>query len=115
MHYRNNLAYQRIGCCRRRLNWLREIGSPSHQRFQFTFFFIKDKQLFCQNRLIVQHVDQKTERAYVITQLIKSTSGSRPHFVDFGDQHLLDAVAHTRYGMRRLVKSQQRKNAAHLR
>ena len=40
-------------------------GSP-HQGLEFSLFRVKNKQLLRQRRLVVQHVDQETQRTQVV-------------------------------------------------
>ena len=90
------------------------VAQP-HEGLEFTLFVVVNKQLFRQCRLVIQHVDQKTQRAEIVAKLIESTCRPGTLFIDFGDQHLLYTVTHAQHSLRRLFQPQNRQHTAHLR
>ena len=90
-------------------------GRTSHQRLQLTEFLIEYEQLLSQRRLVVKHVDQQSESPQIVAQTIKGSGHWREFDVDLGDEQSLDAVAHAHDRMGRLIETENRQHAAHLR
>ena len=91
-----------------------ELVRSAHDRPELAFFVVVYKELFCQRRLVVEHVNQKAQRPEVISQLIESTCGAGLLLVHIGDQHLLDTTAHAQHGLGGLIETQYRQNTTHL-
>ena len=91
------------------------IFCAPHQKLEFAFFLVIDKQFFCQHRLVIQHIDKETQSPKAVADAVKGPS--RPHLglVNFGHQHLFNAIFHARNRLGGLVQPEERKHAAHLR
>ena len=79
--------------------------STTHQRPELAFDTVVHKKFFSQRRLVIEHVNQKTQSAQVVAQLVKSTGSARALLVNFSLQHLLNAVTHAHDGLRGLVQA----------
>ena len=91
------------------------MGGTSHQRLELAGVIVVHEQLLGQRGLVVQHVDQKAQRAQVVAELVESSGGTGLLLVDLVDQHFLDGFAHPQHGLRGLVQPQHRQHATHLR
>ena len=89
--------------------------AQAHKRPELALFLVVNKELFCQCRLVIQHINQKAQRAQVVTQLIESAGCPGLTLVNFGNQHFFDAVAHAQHGLRSLLQPKNRQDTSHLR
>ena len=94
---------------------LRGAWCAAHDGLELAVFFVIDKQFFRQHRLVIQHVDQKTQRTDVIAQVLKGSCGARQFWIRFSVEHFLDTALHPKNSLAGLVQSQYRQNTAHLR
>ena len=85
----------------------------SHQALELTRFLVIGKQFPGQRTLVTQHVDEKSQCAKAIDQLVKNATAGRCQ-IHVGDQERLNAVAHAQRSDGRLIETQNRKNAPHL-
>ncbi len=84
----------------------------AHDRTEFAGVRVKHKQFLGEQRLVVQHVHQKTQCAEVVTQELKGTGVVLFRFR--GDQELY-AAAHPDDRLHRRLQTQDRQHTAHLR
>ena len=105
VHHRNNFPRQQIALPCFCGNGAGGVLRTAHQRPEFAFFFIVNKQLLGQRGLVIEHINQKTQRANVVAQMIKCAGSPGPQLVHFSDKHLLDTLAHAQNRLRGLVQS----------
>ena len=63
----------------------------SHQGFKLAFFLVIGKQLLCQCRLIIEHVNQETERAEIVSKMLESFSHLKRLRINFRIEQMLNA------------------------
>ena len=114
LHHRQQLLRQLVAARHRRPGILAGANT-AHHGLELALHIVVNKQLLGQHRLIVEHVNQKTQGTEVVAKLLKSSGRPGQLLVHFGHQHLLHAVAHAQHRLGSLIQAQNRKNAAHLR
>ena len=86
----------------------------AHDWFELIFVLVIDKQFFCQHRLVIKHVDQKTQGAQIVAEMLKNASDLSRFLVNLSFEHLLNTSAHVQDSLGGLIQPQYRQHAAHL-
>ena len=88
-----------IGFCRGQGRQCADFLNPAHHGLQLTLVRVVDKQLFGQRRLVVEHVNQETQRPKVVAELIKNALLGHRLAVTAGNQHGFNGVTHLQHGV----------------
>ena len=92
----------------------RSFFRSAHHWPEFAGDVVVNEKFFGQNRLVIQHVDQKAQGTDVVAELIKGAGSPGQLFIYFGFEHSFNAVPHPQDRLGGLVKAQHRQYTAHL-